>query len=99
MSRKSDLYASLSEILQALNLQEEDVERIVKEVTLLSSARVASPVNAEDDPTNGSGNSPGRSSSRRGKNKNEKETIIPSKEKKRERLVTSLKYHLLISEC
>ena len=48
-AKKSDLYAILRDVLQALSLQEEDVDRVMKEVKQLSKARSPTP-NADDTP-------------------------------------------------
>jgi hypothetical protein len=96
MSRKAELYATLRDVLQALSLHDDDVERVMKEVNQLSNARAPTPNNGDDDtPSSGSGNSPGTgrrpSSSRSSKQHNK--TIhakhTPSRDRRREILVNS----------
>lgn len=97
MSRKSELYATLRDVLQALNLQDEDVERLMKEVNQLSNARAPTPNTDGDDdsPSYSSGHSPSTGRSSRSSNSSSKHKTlhppknIPPRDRRREILVNS----------
>eukprot|EP00026_Physarum_polycephalum_P003833 Phypoly_transcript_03849.p1 GENE.Phypoly_transcript_03849~~Phypoly_transcript_03849.p1 ORF type:complete len:698 (+),score=96.28 Phypoly_transcript_03849:77-2170(+) len=93
MSKKAELYATLRDVLQALKLQEEDVERVINEVNHLAN-QVQVSIGGDDDGS-GSGSSPGtgrRSGSRNSKAHKTlvfKQPATPSKDRRREILLNS----------
>jgi hypothetical protein len=96
MSRKAELYATLRDVLQALKLQEEDIERVINEVNhLATQASIGG-----DDDGSGSGSSPvtgKRSGSRNGKTHKTivfKQPPTPAKDRRREILLNSTLQYL-----
>lgn len=87
MPKQKELFATLRETLQSLGLQDEDLEKIVKEVTLLTTR----PSSADEDLSSGS-NSP--KTERKVKYKTLHESK-PKGGKKRELLVSSTLMYLI----
>lgn len=86
MGKQKDLLVSLRDTLQSLNLQQEDIDRLVKEVTQLSRAT------GTDEELSSGGSSPNRPG-RRIKHKTLHESKS-TKEKRRDLLVNSTLLYL-----